>query len=70
MSSACPPCPWSAGVPPLLAGPFAVVVPAMLPEAINWRTSFAVIGQGDPSTRLQSPAGFSLPSAIAFIAAL
>src|SRR5437016_4545193 len=70
MSSAWPPCPWSAGVAPLLGAPLAVVVPAMLPEAISWRTSLAVIGQGDPSTRLQSVEGWSLPSAIAFIAAL
>jgi len=35
-------------------------VPWMLPDAISWRTSSGVIGQGEPSTRRQSPAGFSL----------
>src|SRR5436305_13011367 len=69
-SSAWPPCPWSAGVVPLLGALFAVVVPAMLPEAINWRTSLAVIGQGEPSTRLQSREGWSLPAPTALIAAL
>ena len=29
-------------------------VPAMFPEASSWRTSLAVIGHGEPSTRVQS----------------
>ena len=60
MSSACPPSPWSAAAVPELGGfepsveePFTGV-PAMLPDAISWRTSSAVIGQGVPSTRVQS----------------
>src|SRR5690242_6729585 len=60
MSSACPPSPWSApDVPglgelePSCEEPWTLV-PAMLPEAISWRTSSAVIGQGAPSTCLQS----------------
>ena len=55
---------------PLEGALFAVVVPAMFPDAISWRTSLAVIGQWVPSTLRQSLAGFSFPSAIAFFAAL
>src|SRR5437763_11048886 len=69
-SSACAPRPSSAGAVPLLGELFAVVVPAMFPEAISWRTSLGVIGHGLPSTFRQSPAGESLPVAIAFFAAL
>ena len=32
----------------------------MLPEAISWRTSLAVITHGEPSTRVQSLEGASL----------
>src|SRR5207248_10823909 len=60
MSSAWPPSPASPGAVPELGELEAsceeplTVVPAMLPEAISWRTSSAVIGHGVPSTRLQS----------------
>src|SRR6266566_388525 len=60
MSSACPPSPWSAAAVPELGGFEPSVeepltgVPAMLPDAISWRTSSAVIAQGVPSTRVQS----------------
>jgi hypothetical protein len=40
------------------------------PEAISWRTSFAVITQRDPSTRRQSGLGRSRPAARAASAAL
>ena len=71
MSSAWPPSPASAGLVPVLGelDP-GVGSPATLPDAISWRTSLAVIGQAVPSTLVQSGAGFSLPSAMAFIAAL
>ena len=39
------------------------VVPAMLPDAISWRTSSAVIAQGEPSTRVQSLAAASFAPA-------
>ena len=65
MSSAWPPSPMSAAAEPAL-GAFVpiveellTVVPAMLPEAISWRTSLAVIAQEEPSTRVQSLAAGS-----------
>ena len=60
MSSAWPPSPKSAGLVPELGALLPsveeplTVVPAMLPEAISWRTSSAVITHAEPSTRLQS----------------
>src|SRR5438128_234946 len=66
MSSAWPPSPASAGAVPELGGLEPSVeepstgVPAMLPDAISWRTSSAVIAQGEPSMRVQSLAGASL----------
>ena len=60
MSSAWPPSPGRPRAVPVLGElepsveePLTVV-PAMLPEAISWRTSSAVIAQGVPSTRVQS----------------
>jgi hypothetical protein len=70
-SSAWPPSPRSAAALPVL-GAFepsveepSTGVPAMLPEAISWRTSSAVIGHGEPFTRVQPAAAFSfVPEAL------
>ena len=65
-SSAWPPSPASAAAFPALGAllprveePFTVV-PAMLPDASNWRTSSALIAHAVPFTRLQSLAAASL----------
>ncbi len=40
-------------------------MPEMFPEAISWRTSFAVIGHAEPSMRVQSLAAASFDPAAA-----